>query len=80
MHLVTHSNCLLDGEKFMKNQNFHLKFRYYNIQLYKGIAGTVIGGIATMWGETNDDNSHFTKLLVRLNVAAERFWNPDQKK
>jgi hypothetical protein len=30
-----------------------------------------------MWGETNDDNSHFTKLLVRLNVAAERFWNPD---
>lgn len=33
--------------------------------------GTIIGGEAPLWGETNNEHTHFMKLFIRSSVLAD---------
>lgn len=41
--------------------------------------GTVIGAECPLWGETNNESTHFMKLFIRSSVLADILWNPFTK-
>lgn len=41
--------------------------------LPEGSLNTIIGGEVPMWGETNNQNTHFNKLFMRTSVMAEMY-------
>ncbi|CAD8062288.1 unnamed protein product [Paramecium sonneborni] len=47
--------------------------------LPEGSLNTIIGGEVPLWGETNNQNTHFNKLYMRTSVIAETLWNPKLK-
>ncbi|CAK72253.1 unnamed protein product (macronuclear) [Paramecium tetraurelia] len=45
----------------------------------RNFEGTILGGESLLWGETNNQNTHFQKLFLRSSILADTLWNPDQK-
>lgn len=59
-----------EGDKygdFVTWKDIHLKFDPYPI-----IKGQVIGAIGCLWGELNNDSTHFNKLFIRTSVLASK--------
>ncbi|CAD8062286.1 unnamed protein product [Paramecium sonneborni] len=48
-------------------------------QIPEGFKGKIIGGEAPLWGETNNQNTHFQRLFLRSSILGDTLWNPFSK-
>ncbi|CAD8134243.1 unnamed protein product [Paramecium octaurelia] len=45
----------------------------------EGFQGNILGGEAPLWGETNNQNTHFQKMFLRSSILGDTLWNPNSK-
>ncbi|CAD8158974.1 unnamed protein product [Paramecium octaurelia] len=66
------------GDRYDKYQGWKDVYKW-NPSIPHNFQGTILGGESLLWGETNNQNTHFQKLFLRSSILADTLWNPDQK-
>ncbi|CAD8046214.1 unnamed protein product [Paramecium primaurelia] len=67
------------GDRYDKYQAWKDVYKW-NPKIPHNFQGNILGGETLLWGETNNQNTHFQKLFLRSSILSDTLWNPEIKK